>query len=301
MVKIDNEFMASYSIKELENLSGIKAHTIRIWEKRYGIIKPARTDTNIRYYCDSDLKRLLNIAILNRHGMRISEISKLSDQEMSEKVMGASSDFSNAESNIENMIIAMVELDEYKFDKILSRFIMHEGFENAVVKVIFPFFEKIGLLWQTGSINPAHEHFVSNLFRQKLMVAIDNIVVPDSKENKKFILFLPEGEYHELALLFYNYLIKKSGKSVYYLGSSVPFNDVVETVKMVEPDYLFTAITSSLNKIEVDQYIHDLSKAFKNQKIFVTGLQIKDNNIDYPKNVIKVSSPKDFADTLKSV
>lgn len=293
--------MASYSIKELENLSGIKAHTIRIWEKRYGIIKPARTDTNIRYYCDSDLKRLLNIAILNRHGMRISEISKLSDQEMSEKVMGASSDFSNAESNIENMIIAMVELDEYKFDKILSRFIMHEGFENAVIKVIFPFFEKIGLLWQTGSINPAHEHFVSNLFRQKLMVAIDNIVVPDSKANKKFILFLPEGEYHELALLFYNYLIKKAGKSVYYLGSSVPFPDLVETVKMVEPEYIFTSLTSSLNKVEVDQYIQDLSLEFAKQKIFVTGLQIKESSIHFPKNVMKVSSPKDFANALKDL
>jgi DNA-binding transcriptional MerR regulator len=293
--------MASYSIKELENLSGIKAHTIRIWEKRYGIIKPARTDTNIRYYCDSDLKRLLNIAILNRHGMRISEISKLSDQEMSDKVMGASSDYTNAESNIENMIIAMVELDEYKFDKILSRFIMHEGFENAVVKVIFPFFEKIGLLWQTGSINPAHEHFVSNLFRQKLMVAIDNVVVPDSKNNKKFILFLPEGEYHELALLFYNYLIKKSGKAVYYLGSSVPFPDLVETVKMVQPEYIFTSLTSSLNKVEISRYIHDISVAFTKQKIFVTGLQIKENTIDYPKNVIKISSPKDFVNTLQDI
>lgn len=293
--------MASYSIKELENLSGIKAHTIRIWEKRYGIIKPARTDTNIRYYCDSDLKRLLNIAILNRHGMRISEISKLSDQEMSDKVMGASSDYTNAESNIENMIIAMVELDEYKFDKILSRFIMHEGFENAVIKVIFPFFEKIGLLWQTGSINPAHEHFVSNLFRQKLMVAIDNVVVPDNKNNNKFILFLPEGEYHELALLFYNYLIKKSGKAVYYLGSSVPFSDLVETVKMVQPEYIFTSLTSSLNKVEIGQYLQDISLAFAKQKIFVTGLQIKENTIDYPKNVIKVSSPKDFVNTLKDM
>ena len=293
--------MASYSIKELENLSGIKAHTIRIWEKRYGIIRPARTETNIRYYCDSDLKRLLNIAILNRHGMRISDISKLSDQEMTDKVMGASSDSSNAESNIENLIIAMVELDEYKFDKILSRYIMHEGFENAVIKVIFPFFEKIGLLWQTGSINPAHEHFVSNLFRQKLMVAIDNIVVPESKENKKFILFLREGEYHELALLFYNYLIKKSGKPVYYLGNSVPIGDLEETVKMIQPDFLFTSLTSSLNKTEVKDYIDNLSKSFPKQKIFVTGLQIKENLADFPENILKVSSPLGFADTLKNI
>lgn len=292
-------FMASYSIKELENLSGIKAHTIRIWEKRYGVIKPSRTDTNIRLYCDSDLKRLLNIAILNRYGMRISEISKLSDIEMSEKVINASSDSSNAESNIENLVIAMVEMDEYKFDRILSRYIMHEGFENTVIRIIFPFFEKIGLLWQTGSINPAHEHFVSNLFRQKLMVAIDNIVVPENGSAKKFILFLPEGEYHELTLLFYNYLIKKAGKLVYYLGSSVPFDDVVETCKMISPDFLFTSLTSSLNKDEIIGYINNLSKTFPFQKIFITGMQIKENFTDLPSNVLKVSSPLGFVETLK--
>ncbi len=293
-------FMASYSIKELENLSGIKAHTIRIWEKRYGIIKPARTDTNIRCYCDNDLKSLLNIAILNRYGMRISDISKLSDSEITEKVINISSDSSNAENNIENLIVAMVEMDEYKFDRILSRHIMHEGFENSVIKVIFPFFEKIGLLWQTGSINPAHEHFVSNLFRQKLMVAIDNIVVTESLTAQKFLLFLPEAEYHELALLFYNYLIKKSGRLVYYLGSSVPFEDVVETSKMVNPDFLFTSLTSSLNKNDVIEYLNNLSQTFPFQKIFVTGLQIKENFTELPSNVLKVSSPLDLVETLKS-
>lgn len=294
-------FMASYSIKELENLSGIKAHTIRIWEKRYSIIKPARTDTNIRCYCDNDLKSLLNIAILNRYGMRISDISKLSDSEITEKVINVSSDSSNAENNIENLIVAMVEMDEYKFDRILSRYIMHEGFENSVIRVIFPFFEKIGLLWQTGSINPAHEHFVSNLFRQKLMVAIDNIVVTESQAAKKFLLFLPEAEYHELALLFYNYLIKKSGKLVYYLGSSVPFEDVVETSKMVNPDFLFTSLTSSLNKNEVIKYLNNLAQTFPFQKIFVTGLQIKENFTELPSNVLKVSSPLDFVETLKNL
>lgn len=291
--------MASYSIKELENLSGIKAHTIRIWEKRYGIIKPARTDTNIRFYCDEDLKRLLNIAILNKFGMRISNIAKLSDEEMSEKVLHYSSDIEDAESNIENLIIAMVDMNEYKFDRILSRYIMNQGFENAVVKIIFPFFEKIGLLWQTGSINPAHEHFVSNLFRQKLMVAIDNLMVTDKVNAKKFIVFLPEGEYHELALLFYNYIIKKSGKLVYYLGSSVPFNDLVETGKMVEPDFLFSSITTSMTKEDITDYFKKLSEAFPFQKIFVTGLQIKENTLDLPSNVIKVSSPVHFSQILK--
>ncbi len=293
--------MASYSIKELENLSGIKAHTIRIWEKRYNIIVPARTETNIRYYNDENLKRLLNIAILNRYGMRISTIAKLSDTEMSEKVMNVSSDTSNSETNIENLVVAMVEMDEYKIDRIFSRYIMHEGFEKSVTHLIFPFFEKIGLLWQTGSINPAHEHFVSNIFRQKLMVAIDNVVIPENKDNKKFILFLPEGEFHELALLYYNYLIKKSGKKAYYLGNSVPYQDLLEANKRVDSDYLFTSLTSSLNTAEVKEYLFMLSQTFSTQKIFVTGLQIKNNLADLPKNVIKVSSTADFIEKLKKL
>jgi methanogenic corrinoid protein MtbC1 len=219
---------------------------------------------------------------------------------MTDKVMSVSADSTNSESNIENLIIAMVEMDEYKFDKILSRYIMHEGFENTVIKIIFPFFEKIGLLWQTGSINPAHEHFVSNLFRQKLMVAIDNIVVPDTQTARKFVMFLPEGEFHELSLLFYNYLIKKSGRLVYYLGSSMPFNDVLETSKMVNPDYLFTSLTSSLNLDDISVYLKKLSESFPFQKIFVTGLQIKENNIDLPSNVLKISSPLHFKEVIKN-
>lgn len=291
--------MASYSIKELEKLSGIKAHTIRIWEKRYDILKPDRTDTNIRYYSDSDLKRLLNIVILNRLGMKISKIANLSDGDMSEKVVELSSDSSSAQSSIENLIISMVELDEIKFNKTLSKYIMHEGFENAVVNVIFPFFEQIGILWQTGSINPVHEHFVSNLFRQKIMVAVDNIDTVDSKNADKVVMFLPEGEYHELALLFYYYLVKKSGKLVYYLGSSVPFNDIKQVVEMLAPKYLFASITSTLNLKGLNQYVNDLSAVCTNQKILITGLQIKENKLELPNNVLKISSPKDIVSILK--
>lgn len=293
--------MANYSIKELENLSGIKAHTIRIWEKRYNLIEPSRTDTNIRYYCDKDLKRLLNVAILNRQGIKISEIAKLKDDELAERVVNMATDTGDAERNIEQLVIAMIDMDELKFDRILSRYIMNKGFENAVVKVFFPFFERIGILWQTGSINPAHEHFVSNLFRQKLMVAIDNIMVTDNQNAKKFILFLPEGEYHELGLLFYNYLIRKSGQKVFYLGSSVPFNDVVETSKMVDADYLFTTITALLSRDDTIKYLKNLSKTFPLQKIFVTGQQIEQMLKQPPSNVVKITSPHDFIENLKSV
>ncbi len=293
--------MSRYSIRELEKLSGIKAHTIRIWEKRYGIIQPKRTNTNIRYYSNDDLKKLLNITILNRRGWKISEIAKLDNDELSEKVMNFSYNSKDTESQIEKLVIAMVDLDEAKFDQILSNAIMHDGFEQTIIRLIFPFFKKIGLLWQTGSINPAQEHFVSNLFRQKLMVAIDNLMIPDKENAKKFILFLPEDEFHELGLLFYNYLIKKSGHSVIYLGSSVPFQDLKETSKLIKPDYLFTSITTSLDNKELQKYITDLSKAFENQTIFLTGLKIQEEVIDLPSNMEVVTSPLEFNENLKSI
>ncbi len=290
--------MARYSIRELEKLSGIKAHTIRIWEKRYEIIKPKRTQTNIRYYSETDLKKLLNIAILNRQGWKISEISKLNNDALSEKVMKFTYNSKDVESQIEKMVIAIVDLDEAKFDQILSNAIMHDGFEQTIIKLIFPFFEKIGLLWQTGSINPAQEHFISNLFRQKLMVAIDNLMIPDKKNAKKFILFLPENEFHELGLLFYNYLIKKAGQSVIYLGSSVPFKDVVETNKMIQADYIFTSITTALTGEKLEQFIRDLAEAFPEQEIFISGMKIFETDMRLPTNMEKISSPMSFNERL---
>lgn len=294
--------MTRYSIRELEKLTGIKAHTIRIWEKRYKIIKPERTNTNIRYYCDEDLKKLLNIAILNRQGYRISDIAKMSNSEISEKVVNFTYNSNDVESQIEKMVIAMVDLDEAIFDKIISNAIMHDGFEQTIIKLIFPFFEKIGVLWQTGSINPAQEHFVSNLFRQKIMVAIDNLMIPDKKNAKKFILFLPENEFHELGLLFYNYLIKKSGQSVIYLGSSVPLEDLYKTAEIIQPDYLFTAITTSITGMDLSTYFQKLSDTFHQQKIFVTGLQVRQKgDVDLPANIEVVASPLKFSKKLQDL
>ena len=293
--------MSRYSIRELEKLSGIKAHTIRIWEKRYNIIHPKRTETNIRYYSNDDLKKLLNITILNRQGWKISEIAKLDSDELTKKVMNFTYNSKDLESQIEKLVIAMVDLDEAKFDQIISNAIMHDGFEQTIIKLIFPFFKKIGLLWQTGSINPAQEHFVSNLFRQKLMVAIDNLMIPDKKNAKKFILFLPEDEFHELGLLFYNYLIKKSGNSVIYLGSSVPFFDLQETAKVIQPNYLFTSITTTFSDKEMVQYVNNLSENFPKQTIFITGIKIHEVDFDLPVNIETISSPLEFNERLNNL
>ncbi len=293
--------MSSYSIKDLEKLSGIKAHTIRIWEKRYGIVNPARTNTNIRLYSDKDLKKLLNISILNRHGLKISHLAKLTHNELIEKVIHISRETSDLGTQIENLIISMLELDEWKFDKILSDSIMKIGFEETLVHLIHPFFEKIGLLWQTGSINPAQEHFVSNLLRQKLIVAIDG-QAPVKRDNPlTFILFLHENELHELGLLFYSYLLKKRGIKVIYLGQAVPFDDLYKISNIQETQYFLTSFTTGITENSLKDYLERMAKTYPRQTIFYTGYQIYRINGNLPENLVKIESVKHFQEILKTL
>lgn len=291
--------MANYSIKDLEKLSGIKAHTIRIWEKRYNIVQPSRTTTNIRYYCDDDLKKLLNISILSRHGFKISKLANLSPQQLNEKVIYLLHESGTYHNQIEHLISAMIDLDEKKFEKILSDSILKIGFEETVINIIYPFFEKIGILWQTGAIKPGQEHFVSNLLRQKLIVAIDGQMMNEKEEAKTFIIFLPEGEYHELGLLFYTYLIKKKGHKVIYLGQTVPFPDIEALVNSHKPDFLFTSLSSNVPEDNINDFIHKLSDKFSDIYVFITGYQASKLN-ELPENVYKITSPSQFFDQLKN-
>ncbi len=293
--------MTTYSIKDLEELSGIKAHTIRIWEKRYGIVIPARTDTNIRLYSDEDLKKLLNISILNRHGLKISHLAKMATDELKEKVIHVTRETSDTGIKIENLIISMLELDEWKFNKILNDSIIKIGFEETLVQMMHPFFEKIGLLWQTGAINPAQEHFVANLLRQKLIVAIDG-QAPVTRENPvSFILFLHENELHELGLLFYSYLLKKSGMNVIYLGQAVPFEDLEKITKIRKSEYFLTSFTTGMTEEQLVKYLKNLSVSFPDKTIFYTGLQITKINGSLPGNLVKVESVNHFRSILKSI
>ncbi|MCB0611582.1 MAG: MerR family transcriptional regulator, partial [Lewinella sp.] len=201
--------MAVYSIKDLENLTGIKAHTLRVWEQRYGIIEPKRTATNIRFYNDEDLRKVMNIALLNKNGLKISKIADLTPEQIQEKVAAISDVNHQFATQLDAMTLAVVEMDEYKFDRIIRAHIEQVGFERAMIEVIYPFLDKLNLLWFTGSIAPVQESFITNLIRQKAIVAIESIPIPNKAEAKKFLLFLPEGERQELTLLFIQFLIKK--------------------------------------------------------------------------------------------
>jgi MerR family transcriptional regulator, light-induced transcriptional regulator len=293
--------MGVYTIRELENLSGIKAHTIRIWEKRFGLIAPQRTSTNIRTYCDSELKKILNISILNRHGLKISKIAQLSQDEIVSKVNQFTHEVTNTESQIESLTVAMIDLDEYRFEQVLSRAIIQFGFEEAVTTVLYPFFVKIGLMWQTGAVIPAQEHFITNLVKQKFFSAIDGLLSKEVPGTQQFIFFLPEGELHELGLLFLCYLAKKRGHRTIYLGQSVPLSDLAEVVKRRQVDFLVTSVITTINGLDMASLIKSLSNDFSDITIFLTGSQSLFLPFSLPEHIRIITSPQQFLEEIKKV
>jgi DNA-binding transcriptional MerR regulator len=291
--------MAKYSIKDLEKISGVKAHTIRMWERRYKIIEPGRTDTNIRYYSDADLKRLLNISILNQNGIKISLIADLDDHQLKSRVLDLSLDSRYSNVQIETLVISMLEMDEKKFVNSLSGSIIKYGFEETVETILFPFLERIGILWQAGTISPAQEHFMSNLIRQKLIVAIDNEMQTSSENGPRIIFFLPEKEMHEIGLLFYSLIARKEGAEVIYLGQSVPMIDLELVNQLRSCDAFFTSLISSIKKDEVDKLLNGYKKMFNDIPFFITGLQIKELKPNLPDSFTEISSVKSFKQALK--
>lgn len=261
----------TYSIKDLEKISGVKAHTIRIWEQRYNILEPKRTDTNIRYYDGEDLKRLLNICLLNDNGKKISQIAKMSTEEMYDEVNSFWDCCDQSESQVNALTLSMMELDEPRFEKIINQNILQLGLEQTITKIIYPFFEKVGFLWQTCSINPAQEHFISNLIRQKVIVAIDGQASNPEPGAGKYLLYLPEGEYHELGLLISSYILKSRGQKVIYLGQSLPFEDLLNVHGTYKADYIITLITTMRDKKELLKYFKKLSSTFPQSQVLISG------------------------------
>jgi len=276
--------MGKYSIKELEELSGIKAHTIRIWEKRHKIISPQRTPTNIRFYSDDDLKRIINVSLLNNNGLKISKIASMSLLEINSKILEISENEPASDNYIDQLVIAMVDMDEESFEKILATVTSRFSFERTVTQVAYPFMEKIGILWQTGSITPAHEHFISNLIRQKLITYIAALPIPP-KTARKAILFLPEGELHEIGLLFFHYLTRSKGFKTFYLGQSLPHEDLKTIYRIHQPQVLITSLISCPPAARLEKYLRTLSADFPDATILASGLLLRTTAFLIPKNV----------------
>ena len=284
--------MNAFTIKDLENLSGIKAHTIRIWEQRYSFLKPQRTTTNIRYYSSDELKMLLNISLLNKYGYKISHIDKMEEPEIKEKILTLTHAQAQQERIVNEMIQSMVDLDMEKFEQVLSSYIHLRGIEKTIHQIVFPFLERIGILWLTYHINPAQEHLVINIIRQKLIVAIDG-TQQHLQSSKTALLFLPEGEFHEIGLLYIYYLLKSRGIKVYYLGANVPIKDMVYIVKLKRPDFLYCHLTSVANNFIFDRFLNNLQTHIPEFPVLVSGQLTQQYKKSTPANVhLKKSLPE---------
>jgi len=290
--------MSKYSIKDLEKITGVKAHTIRVWERRYAIIQPERTETNIRYYSDNDLKRLLNIAMLNDAGIKISHLAKLTSIDLETKVMELSRSNKVEAFAIEKLTMATVNFNEDLFESILSKSLLKQGMEDTITKVLFPFFERIGILWQVGSISPAQEHFISNLIRQKLFAAIDSCSGQRVENAKKIIFYLKEDELHEVSILFYNYIARRNGLRTLYLGQDLPFKDLISAVDDYKPNLIVTSFISPINPESLNKYLMNLSQSLDKVELNVTGLQLKQDEIIVPQNITILDSPDKFKEVI---
>jgi len=286
--------MAEYKIKDLENLTGIKSHTIRIWEKRYRILSPDRTDTKIRTYSDSELTHLLTVSMLNRNGIKISKIAKLSQEDMN-KLLWDIKVNKEPEYSMDKLLLSLVSLDEELFKETLANLLESEGLEKTFTNHLIPFLDRIGIMWLIGSVNPAQEHFMSNLIRQKIISEIDKQEIPVSTE-KSVLMYLPEHEWHEMSLLFYHFLLRSKGVPTFYLGQSLPYESLVECIEKLKPNYILSSWLTAVDEKLVVSYFKKLKSDYPNLDVFAGGPQIKANSTALKKYIIEVN---DLASIMK--
>ncbi len=289
--------MAVYKIKDLEVLSGIKAHTLRIWEQRYGILIPERTQTKIRTYTDDELVLLLNIRILLDSGLKISRIAELSKPEIANKVAELKLKTPKGIAQ-EKLILALIEMDEVMFQSVLEEVISASSLEEAFSECLIPFFERIGVMWLTGTINPAQEHFISNLIRQKIIVEIDKLPIPERKE-APILLYLPEHEWHEIGLLFYQYILRSNGLYTFYLGQSLPYDALVLSIEKTKPLCLVTSWLTSIDGAFAQSYFAQLTTQFPDLRVLAGGAQIGIHQALLQNKITLVKNTKELVQLIK--
>ena len=266
--------MTRYTIADLEKLSGIKAHTIRIWEQRYDALKPMRSPGNTRYYDDNQLRKLLNVVSLSEKGKKVSELFSMSEGEikllLEQRIENSKAANSQFEYFISQMLIAGLSYSEAEFEKQFSACLVRYGMKNTYLNIIQPMLVRIGLIWGKDDLCPSQEHFLSNLIRQKILSSIDGLSYP-SNDKKVWLLYLPNGEYHEIGLMFSNYIIRSAGQKTIYLGSNVPFNSILSTIHDTNPTDLFFFFIRNRAVEETQDYLKELGKRSKNIVIHLAG------------------------------
>ncbi|MBE9462512.1 MerR family transcriptional regulator [Dyadobacter subterraneus] len=295
--------MALYSIKDLERISNQKAHTIRIWEQRYGLLEPERTETNIRFYDDIQLKKLLNVCTLMSKGMKISHISKLSKLEMAIEIDKIITESFQNEKHVEVIInqalISLSTYDQPLFDELFSNAVTRFGMAKTYTKIIYPLLVRTGLMWVKDDLLPAQEHFLSNLIKQKLFSAIDALPLPRNAD-QSWILFLNESEDHEIGLLFANYLIRQHGKKVIYLGQRVPYDNLTNVVKHCNPTHIYSFFVRNQYENDLAELITKLSADFGSSMICISGGDQNIQKIAEENNIMQIKTIDSLIEILTS-
>lgn len=254
----------NFSIKDLENITGVKAHTIRIWEKRYDLLSPERSETNIRYYSNKNLQKLLNIVLLNNNNYKISKISEMKDDEISFTARELVLDRAINEEAINSLKLAMFQFDKTLFNNIYSRLLLKKTFKEIFKEIFIPFLEHVGLLWQTETILPAHEHFVFNLISQKVQVNTEELKYTTIISDTTYVLFLPENEIHELGLLYLNYELVLRGYKTIYLGQSLPIDNLNYFFGIGKNVCFITSMTIKPYDDKITDYFNELDTILNN-------------------------------------
>lgn len=292
--------MTSYTIKDLETISGIKAHTIRIWEQRYRFLQPKRTETNIRTYSGEELKTILNVSLLNKYGFKISHIDKMTTDQIEEKILSLNQMEAQRERIVNGLIKEMISLNMANFEKLLDLNIAQKGIDKTITEVIFNFLERVGILWVTNHINPAQEHLATNILRQKIIVGIEKL--PSLLQyTKRVVLFMPEGEHHEIGLLYVHFLLKQRGIFVDYLGANVPTVDLKYLTEVKKVDYLYCHLTSPAKNFKVNKFFEGLQDVSSNIPIILSGQLIQIYKGAVAPNIHLKKSLAETIDFLKSI
>ena len=289
---------STFSIKDLENLSGIKAHTIRIWEKRYNLLEPKRSDTNIRAYNTQNLQKILNISLLNQQGLKISKIADLSEEQINEKVREYISQNESSEHAVNDFKMAMINFDQEQFDNTYNQLLAQYSFRDIFFKVVIKFLEDIGNLWTSNTITPAHEHFIFSLIKQKLLINIERVQTPTKVNGKTFVLFLPINEIHDLGLLYIHFELLLKGYRSIYLGPNVPVDNLLELQKIFEETEFVSYFTIYPQADDCEAYISDLLKHVlteRNEKVHILGRNTNQlDKLRFPDNINIYGSIKEI-------
>ncbi|HVW60153.1 MAG TPA: MerR family transcriptional regulator [Puia sp.] len=266
--------MNAFTIRDIENLCGIKAHTLRIWEQRYQLLCPKRKAGNHRIYDSNDLKCLLRIAFLYHHGHKISTLARLNEKEISRLILSLTREGDSTEIFVNQLMEAAMDFDQEMFDRILHNVILHIGFERTITHVAYPFLEKIGLLWLTGNVVPAQEHFASALITKKIHVAINGLAdppPPKGQSPKIVLLYTPRGEYHEIPLLYMRYLMKKNGVFTIYFGKDTSLEELEYYCRQKPVTHLYFHLVTHLLRCEPEEYLKKITRTFPDRHIVVSG------------------------------